>query len=136
MKKPLPTLDDFVVYGDFDEESAARNLLGLSTAEVSDLIQGDFLRYQEYFMFMGPVAFCFYVESMISYVLDDCDQDDFMIFHDLCEYRLDDKLAKKMTPCAISVAECLEAYAAKLPDVSGKAVRHTAQRYRTLVELA
>lgn len=132
----LPTKEDFVVYGDLDEETACNNLMGQTPKQVRNLLRADFMRYQEDFMFMGPVAFCFYLESMIEHVRVSYDEEEAKVFHQLCEYRLDDKLALRMQPCASLVATSLEWVSTKLSDEGEvEVVRRTAARYRALSQL-
>jgi len=57
----LPTKDDFDPYGgDLDAESAWREFGGMTLDQAYQHFLSNPLCHQEDFMFMGPVAFCYY----------------------------------------------------------------------------
>lgn len=65
---PLPAATDINVYDTLDEQVAVRHFAGKTLAEAEALFQDNALRYQEDLMFMGPVAFRFYVPAYVNYL--------------------------------------------------------------------
>ena len=65
----LPTFDEISVYGSLDEQCAVDHFLGKDLAEAEALFRDNFIYYQEDLMWMGPSAFCFYVDAAINYLL-------------------------------------------------------------------
>ena len=55
------------MYGSLDERSACEHFLGTSLDEAEALFRENSLYYQEDLMWMGPVAFRFYVRAAITY---------------------------------------------------------------------
>lgn len=135
MNETLPEESDFVVYGDLDEQSACRSFLGKTTTEVEEMLRGDFLRYQEDFMFMAPKAFCFYFKAMSAVMRSDFDPENAHMLALLCEYRLSDPMALEMRCCSEEVAECLQRIASEYPESLQNErdfARATAGRYRAM----
>jgi hypothetical protein len=64
----LPTREDIVVYGMLDELTACEHFLGKSLDDAEQLFRDNSAFYQEDLMWMGPVAFRFYVEAAIRYL--------------------------------------------------------------------
>ena len=67
----LPNRADIDVYGSLDERSACEHFLGKSLDEAEALFRETSLHYQEDLMWMGPVAFRFYVRAAIAYAESD-----------------------------------------------------------------
>jgi hypothetical protein len=65
----LPTRKDINVYNSLDEQSAEKAFLGKELKEAEVMFREGFLSYQEDLMWMGPRAFCFYVQAAIAYLL-------------------------------------------------------------------
>lgn len=65
----LPTAAEINVHDSLDERTAVQNFLYRSLDEAEKLFRENFEHYQEDLMFMGPIAFCFYVPSAIRYLL-------------------------------------------------------------------
>ena len=65
--KGLPTFDEINVFDSLDEREAVRNFFGKSLEEVEDMFCHDAFSYFEDLMWMGPKAFCFYVQALIRY---------------------------------------------------------------------
>jgi hypothetical protein len=107
-EKELPIESDFIVYGDLDEISACQNFLGKTKLEAKEMLISDFLRYQEDFMFMGPVAFNFYIDCLIDALKKDFSVDNALAFCRLCEYRLGDKLFDQLKPSVPLVVESFD----------------------------
>jgi len=107
-EKALPIKSDFIVYGDLDESRACHNFLGKTKLEVKEMLISDFARYQEDFMFMGPVAFNFYIDCLIDALKKDFSAENALAFCQLCEYRLDDKLLEQVKPSVLLVVESLD----------------------------
>ena len=135
MPNQLPTESDFIAYGDLDEAAAYDHFFGKSKEEAFQLLASDFLRYQEDFMFMGPGAFCYYSEAFTRYVTENFMHDDAVLFHTICDYRLDDSLAAQMKPCAIRIAETLDwlgRHAEFRDSPLGLSIHQTRDAYMTL----
>lgn len=133
----LPTESDFVVYGDLDEKSACRKLLGKSTDEVRSMLEDDFIQIQEDFMFMGPAAFCYYIDAMIDYITSSYDSDESRTYHEICRHRLGERTADRMRPCAKKVADSLDWVAKQMlaDEAEGaKLVEQTRDAYRRLAD--
>jgi hypothetical protein len=92
MTARLPTAEEINVFDSLDERCAVENFLGKDLEQARSLFREDFRRYQEDLMFMGPLAFQFYVPAAIDYLLSeeaDCAADAAVSFCGLIEYRLD-----------------------------------------------
>ncbi len=87
----LPTEEEINVFDSLDERVAVKHFLGKDLAQATSLFRENFLRYQEDLMWMGPIAFQFYVRAAIEYLLSedaDNDADAVNTFCGLIEFRL------------------------------------------------
>jgi hypothetical protein len=94
MKTNLPTREEINVHDSLDERSACKNFLGKSLEEAEALFRENSLHYQEDLMWMGPVAFQFYVQAVIRYIKSMESQNDSDLincFVGLLEFRLGPK---------------------------------------------
>jgi len=137
MDARLPKHDDFVTHGCLDDESAFRKFGGKSVEQVRDLLEDNYLYYQEPFMWMGAVAFCFYIDAMLGYIksqtfdrkLPDFEfiVDEARMFISICEFRIDNNDKSGMAPCADKIAAVLEWLTVQLSeldeDLASRAVR-------------
>ena len=64
----LPTLSDINVHDSLDERWAVGNFLGKTLEQAEELFRESAITYQEDLMFMGPVAFRFYVPAYVNYL--------------------------------------------------------------------
>lgn len=64
----LPTREEINVYDSLDERVAVEHFLGRSLEEAEALFRENRLRYFEDLMWMGPIAFRFYVIAAIRYL--------------------------------------------------------------------
>ena len=64
----IPSREEIDVYGCLDGRSAAKHFLGKTLDEAEALFRENSVYYQEDLMWMGPVAFRFYVRAAIRYV--------------------------------------------------------------------
>lgn len=97
----LPSAKDINPFGCLDGIVAQKNWLGLNTRQGAELLQQNALRYQEDLMFMGPVAFNFYAESILLYLESQASASDDVAVHCLLgtiECRL-----KEITPARLCV---------------------------------
>ncbi|MHB1155299.1 MAG: hypothetical protein ACYC26_00525 [Phycisphaerales bacterium] len=69
MSAPLPSEKQINVFGSLDEQSAVEHFLGKNLQQAEELFRDNFICYQEDLMWMGPAAFCFYVDAAIAYLL-------------------------------------------------------------------
>jgi hypothetical protein len=93
----LPTAAEINVHDSLDERHACENFLGKSVEEAEVLFRENALFYQEDLMWMGPVAFRFYVESVIRYIQSDAasgDSDAVSCFATVLEFRLEQEPAE------------------------------------------
>lgn len=98
----LPNREDINVHDSLDERSACEHFLGKSLDEAEVLFRKNGLSHQEDLMWMGPVAFRFYVQALIHYIRSEAatgDSDIINCFAGLLEFRLDNE-AKEMVPVA------------------------------------
>lgn len=91
MNLKLPTENEISVYGSLDEQSAVRHFLGKDLEQAEAMFRDNFSVYQEDLMWMGPKAFCFYVDAAIAYLLSpsaDEDSDAASSFCGVLEFQL------------------------------------------------
>ena len=91
---------------DLDGQSANRNFLGKSLEEAEELFRSNSLHYQEDLMWMGPVAFRFYVHAAINYIQSEeaaGDSDIINCFAGILEFRLEYE-AQELVPIARQLA--------------------------------
>lgn len=72
----MPAATDINVYDTLDEQVAVRHFAGKTLAEAEALFQDNALRYQEDLMFMGPVAFRFYLPAYVNYLRSEASSGD------------------------------------------------------------
>lgn len=87
-----PTAEEINVFDTLDEQAAVKNFLGKELKEAEALFRENFLYYQEDLMWMGPIAFRFYVPAAISYLLSEAADNDAGAASSFCaliEFRLD-----------------------------------------------
>jgi hypothetical protein len=88
-----PTAEEINIFDSLDERCAVENFFGNDLEQAQALFRENFLRYQEDLMWMGPIAFRFYVPAAINYLLSkdaDHDADAVSSFCGLIEFRWDD----------------------------------------------
>jgi hypothetical protein len=88
----LPTREEINVFDSLDERSACEHFLGKSLDEACEMFRAGFSGYQEDLMWMGPVAFRYYVEAAVRYVESDAAKGDFAVpvfFGSVIRFRLD-----------------------------------------------
>jgi len=86
----LPTVKD--INNSLDEQHACKVFLGKSVEEAEALFRENALAYHEDLMWMGPVAFRFYVDSSIRYIRSEASSDDsgaINSFAGVLEFRLE-----------------------------------------------
>ena len=66
-----PSREDIDVYHSLDEASACKHFLGKSLDEAEALFRDNSIYYEEDLLWMGPVAFRFYIHAAIRYVQSD-----------------------------------------------------------------
>jgi hypothetical protein len=67
----LPTEDEINIYDSLDEIKACKHFLGKDLQQAEALFRDNSAHYQEDLMWMGPVAFSFYLQSAINYLKSD-----------------------------------------------------------------
>ena len=96
MPESLPTLADINVHNSLDERSAAEHFFDKDLLQAEALFRENFLYYQEDLMWMGPRAFCFYVDAAIAYLLNPAASGDSDAIHCFCgvvEFQLENHRA-------------------------------------------
>src|SRR4051794_16209879 len=73
----LPTQAEINVYDSLDERCACSHFLGKTLEDAQALFASNALAYQEDLMFMGPIAFRYYLEAAIRYI--EATRDDVMV---------------------------------------------------------
>ena len=102
----LPTAKEINPYDDLDGRAACRNFLGKSLDEAEALFRENPTHYQEDLMWMGPVAFRFYVPALIHYIQSEAaagDSDIINCFAGLLGFRLEHE-AGELVPIAEQLA--------------------------------
>jgi hypothetical protein len=102
----LPTAKEIDPFDSLDGRVACRNFLGKSLDEAEALFRDNSLYYQEGLMWMGPVAFRFYVQAAIHYIQSEAAVGDSAIAHCLAgtfEFRLEHESAE-LVPIAEELA--------------------------------
>jgi hypothetical protein len=92
MTASLPTLGDINVHDSLDERSAVEHFFGKDLKQAEVLFRENFLYYQEDLMWMGPRAFCFYVDAAIASLLSPAasgDSDAISCFCGVVEFQLE-----------------------------------------------
>ena len=64
----LPTAGDINIYNSLDEQWAVKRFLGKTLKEAEALFKQNSSSACEDLLWMGPKAFCFYVQAAISYI--------------------------------------------------------------------
>jgi hypothetical protein len=88
----LPSRKDINVHDSLDERSACEHFLGRTLEQAENLFHENSLYYQEDLRWMGPRAFCFYVDAVIRYVQSEAASKDTEIILSLIsifEFRLE-----------------------------------------------
>ena len=68
LRMSTPKQDQIDVFGTLDERKACKHFLGKTVDEAVRLFEENALFYQEDLMFMGPVAFQYYVPAFVRYI--------------------------------------------------------------------
>jgi hypothetical protein len=88
----LPTAQEINPFNDLDGRCAERHFLGKTLEDAEALFKESSITYQEHLMFMGPVAFRFYVHAAAKYIRSDAaegDSDIINCFAGILEHRLE-----------------------------------------------
>jgi hypothetical protein len=105
----LLTREEINVHDSLDERSACKNFLGKTLEEAEALFRENFFSSQEDLMWMGPVAFQFYVPAAISYVQSanaKGDSDAINCFLSLLESRLEHEPESMKPTAEVLVKAC------------------------------
>jgi hypothetical protein len=103
----LPNAAEINLFDSLDERTAVEHFLGKELKQAEALFRENFLVYQEDLMWMGPIAFRFYVPAAIDYLLSeqsDNDTDAVSSFCGVIEFRLDHEPAE-VTPVGQLIRE-------------------------------
>lgn len=87
----IPTRREINVYDCLDGRHAERNFFGKDLQQAEALFRDNLHGYSEDLMWMGPVAFCYYVEAAATFLLDPtvvADDDDLSAFCTAVEFQL------------------------------------------------
>jgi hypothetical protein len=102
----LPTAKEIDPYDSLDGRAACKNFLGKSLDEAEALFRENSLHYQEDLMWMGPVAFRYYIQAAISYIQSEAATNDSAIASCIAmilEFRLEHESAD-LVPIADQLA--------------------------------
>jgi hypothetical protein len=93
----LPTAKEINPHDDLDGRVACKNFLGKSLEEVEAMFRENSTYYEGGLMWMGPIAFRFYVPALIHYIQSEAaasDSDIINCFAGLLEFRLEHEAAE------------------------------------------
>jgi hypothetical protein len=99
---PLPTRQEICPHDDLDGRVACEHFLGRSLEEAEALFRASSMYYQEDFMWMGAVAFRFYLPAVVQFVRSEAatDDSDFIAhFAGTLEFRLEHE-SQELQPAA------------------------------------
>ena len=102
-----PTRDEINVYDSLDERSAVEHFLGKNIEEAETLFRENSCYYTEDLMWMGPVAFRYYINAAIQYVRSDAAARDATMVSGLAialEFRLEYE-PHELAPISVPLAE-------------------------------
>jgi hypothetical protein len=104
----LPAREEINVYDTLDERVACDHFLGKSLEQAEALFRENSLHYQEDLMWMGPIAFRFYVQSFVSYIQSDSAAADSDVsgFASILEHRLEFEPAELIAIAPYLAAAC------------------------------
>jgi hypothetical protein len=133
----VPTEEEINVFDSLDERVAVKHFLGKNLEQATLLFQENFFYYQEDLMWMGPIAFRFYVRAAIRYLLGehaDNNADAVNTFCGVIEFRLENdasEIAAAKTIICAGIRRILERFDRYecAPEIYGD----VAKRYRILL---
>jgi len=140
---PIPTPNEINVYDSLDERSACEHFLGKNIDEAELLFRENSIFYQEDLMWMGPVAFRYYVEAAIRYIHSDVaasDSDMISCFAGILEFRLKYEskelvpVAKRLTSACAYVIEHWSRFDIS-PEIYGDLLARYTTLQRTLAQI-
>ena len=102
----LPNAKEINPYESLDGQYACKSFLNKNLDEAEVLFRDNSLHYQEDLMWMGPVAFRYYVQAAIRYIRSDAAADDHAIISCMAmilEFRLEHESAE-LVPIAGQLA--------------------------------
>ena len=102
----LPTAKEINVYDSLDEKEACKHFLGKNLDEAEALFRENAAYYQEDLMWMGAVAFRYYVQAAIRYIESEAaigDSGIINFFAELLEFRVEHEV-KELAPVADQLA--------------------------------
>ncbi len=97
MNTRLPSAEEINVFDSLDERTAVEHFLGKDLEQAEALFREDLLCYWEDLMWMGPIAFRFYVPAAINYLLSEEAENDAYAASSFCSlisFRLDHEPAE------------------------------------------
>jgi hypothetical protein len=114
VKTNLPTREEINIHDSLDERSACKNFFGKTIEEIEELLRDGHLHVCGDLMWMGPVAFQYYVIAVIQYIRSPQskgDSDAIHCFLGLLEFRFEwepkslQPIAKKLTDACCFIVE-------------------------------
>ena len=91
---PLPGQSEINVYDMLDERTAVEHFLNKTLEQAQAMFAENGETYQEDLMWMGPVAFAFYLQAAVNYLQsEEAAGDDYFIYclHSIVVFRLKEK---------------------------------------------
>jgi hypothetical protein len=85
----LPTASEINVFDSLDERCACEHFQGKTLQQAEAMFRDNAMRYQEDLMWMGPIAFRYYLPAFISYIQSSSargDADAINCFHGLVHW--------------------------------------------------
>lgn len=102
----LPSRNEINVHDSLDERSACEHFLGKTIEQAEELFRENSLYYQEDLMWMGSVAFRYYIQAAINYIQSEASTGDSDLVSNLAsllEFRLENE-ASELKPVAQKLA--------------------------------
>lgn len=137
MTQSLPTREEINVHDDLDGRVACKNFFGKTLEEAEGLFRENSLYYGEDLLWMGPVAFRFYVQAAIRFIRSDhgAFQSDFINgLRSTLSFRLEQEPLEELTPIAeqlAAICQYIVEYWAKF-DADGQIYGNLRDRYVAL----
>jgi len=106
-----PSREEIIGCGSVEQEAVCKNFLGKNIDEAEDLFRCASLVYQEDLMWMGVVAFRYYVNAAINYIRSSDSTRDSAIVNCLAgvlEYRIESDSHQDLAPIAADLASICE----------------------------
>lgn len=107
----IPSREEIIGCGSIEQEAVCKNFLGKNIDEAEDLFRCASIVYQEDLMWMGIVAFRYYVNAAINYIRSSVSKGDSGVvncFAGVLEFRIESDSHQDLAPIADDLASICE----------------------------